>query len=275
MSDREVADFAAYHQAALIRDEVKHGLILNALARPPVDRPGDLLCWTLGEPGRCAIKMSPFAIVLGSLDRVQCHRCAELTAEIDYPGVVGPDDTAVWFVERATELGLVFGEPIPQQIHSLSEAPHYPNAPGSVRRTTVDDLPLLANWVAAFFREAVPHDPPPDVPAIAWLAGGGDFQLWIDDGHPVSMAGIVRRLANSAAITGVYTPPEWRGRGYAGSVTAATVERIHAEGRTTACLYTDLRNPFSNRCYHKIGFRPVCRSMHFARREPDQRRAPA
>jgi hypothetical protein len=40
------------------------------------------------------------------------------------------------------------------------------------------------------------------------------------------------------------TPPELRGRGYAGSVTAALVERIYAEGKSFACLYTDLRNPF-------------------------------
>jgi len=44
------------------------------------------------------------------------------------------------------------------------------------------------------------------------------------------------------------------------------VARIYAEGRTIACLYTDLRNPFSNRCYAKIGFRPVCTSLHFHRR---------
>jgi predicted GNAT family acetyltransferase len=43
-------------------------------------------------------------------------------------------------------------------------------------------------------------------------------------------------------------------------VTAATVDSIFAEGRTMACLYSDLRNPASNRCYAKIGFKPVCRS---------------
>jgi predicted GNAT family acetyltransferase len=80
------------------------------------------------------------------------------------------------------------------------------------------------------------------------------------------MAGIVRRLRTCAAIAGVYTPPALRGRGYAGSVIAAVVERIYAEGRTTACLYTDLSNLFSNRCYAKIGFKPVCSSFHFHRR---------
>jgi len=41
------------------------------------------------------------------------------------------------------------------------------------------------------------------------------------------------------------------------------VERIYGEGRNMACLYADLRNPASNRCYTKIGFTPVCGSLHF------------
>jgi predicted GNAT family acetyltransferase len=40
---------------------------------------------------------------------------------------------------------------------------------------------------------------------------------------------------------------------------------IFSEGRKTACLYTDLRNPASNRCYAKLGFRPVCESWHMVR----------
>ena len=89
--------------------------------------------------------------------------------------------------------------------------------------------------------------------------------LWVVDGEPVSTAGIVRRTRAAAAISRVYTPPSCRGRGYAGSVTAAVVERIFAEGRSAACLYTDLRNPSSNRCYAWVGFKPVCSSWHFAR----------
>ena len=72
-------------------------------------------------------------------------------------------------------------------------------------------------------------------------------------------------LAPPAAISAVYTPPAQRGRGYAGSVTAAVAERIFAEGKAAACLYTDLRNPASNRCYAKIGFKPVCDAWHYAR----------
>ena len=71
--------------------------------------------------------------------------------------------------------------------------------------------------------------------------------------------------APPAAISAVYTPPAQRGRGYAGSVTAAVAERIFGEGKTAASLQTHLRNPASNRCYAKIGFKPVCDAWHYAR----------
>jgi predicted GNAT family acetyltransferase len=97
------------------------------------------------------------------------------------------------------------------------------------------------------------------------MAGESRHFFWTVEDEPVSMAGIVRRTRHAAAIASVYTPPELRGRGYAGSVTAAVVERVFAEGKSIGCLYTDLRNPFSNRCYAKIGFKPVCCSWHYPR----------
>ena len=41
------AQFRAYHGAALEHDEVRHGLILNALAQVENAKPIDLSCWTL------------------------------------------------------------------------------------------------------------------------------------------------------------------------------------------------------------------------------------
>jgi predicted GNAT family acetyltransferase len=123
----------------------------------------------------------------------------------------------------------------------------------------------LAEWVAAFTHEATPHDPVPSRERLETLAREGSHVLWIIDGQPVSMAAIVRRTRNAAAIAAVYTPPVLRGNGYAGSVTAAVVDLAFAEGKTVACLYTDLRNPYSNRCYAKIGFMPVCDSCHIPR----------
>jgi len=223
------------------------------------------MTWSLGRPGQCATMTPGRPILLADINEAQCRALADETRELDYPGVVGPDRTAAWFAGRAIELGLTFLEPIPQQIHALRGKPNYPGAPGHARKVGPPDAELFAHWTIAFLREAVPHDPLPSRERLEQAAGEGRYQFWIVDGEPVSMAGIVRRTRHAAAIAGVYTPPALRGRGYAGSVTAAVVEQVFAEGKTAACLYTDLRNPSSNRCYAKIGFEPACLSWHYPR----------
>jgi hypothetical protein len=91
---------------------------------------------------------------------------------------------------------------------------------------TAEDASLFADWMAAFAAEAVPHDPPPVRERLERTAGEGRHLFWIVNGEPVSVAGIGRRTRNAVAISGVYTPAPLRGRGYAGSVTAAVVERV-------------------------------------------------
>jgi RimJ/RimL family protein N-acetyltransferase len=259
----ETRDFVEHHRLSLERDEVRHNLILSILDRLALDPPPNLRGWSLGSSGACAVQSPGYPIVLGELTQAQCRALAEETRDFDYPGVVGPEQTAPWFAERAIELGLTFLGPTPQQIHVLREKPNFPGAPGHARVISPADVQLFADWTTSFMREAVPHDPPPSRERFAQVAAEGRHYLWIVDGEPAAMAGIVRRTRHAAAIAGVYTPFSLRGRGYAGSVTAAVVERIFAEGKTAACLYTDLRNPASNRCYTKIGFEPACRSWHY------------
>jgi RimJ/RimL family protein N-acetyltransferase len=259
------SEFAAYHLPALERDEAKHNLIAAALSRLAGENPPEMLWWSLGEPGQCAIKAPGYPILLGDVNAAQCHAFAETTWSLDYPAVVGADETARWFVERATDLGIVFLEPIPQQILLLRDKPVYPGVSGRARAVGAADTPLFSEWMAAFVREAIPHDPIPSPEQLAQSATSGRFQFWIVDGEPVSMAGIMRRTRRAGAIAGVYTPPKLRGRGYAGSVTAAVVDAIFAEGRSMACLYVDLRNPYSSRCYAKIGFTARCRSWYYPR----------
>ena len=208
--------------------------------------------------------------MLGALDRNECQQLARETKDLAYPGVVGSGDTAGWFVEEARSLGIAFNEGEPLRIHALANSPRYPGAEGSPRTVTteVKDATLLFEWMAQFHREAVPHDPPPQREFISRkAAASGRYLFWIAGGQPVSVAAMVRGLRTVAGIGSVFTPVEKRGRGYAGSVTAALCERIFAEGMSAACLYTDLRNPYSNRCYAKVGFKPYCDSWDYLRLE--------
>jgi RimJ/RimL family protein N-acetyltransferase len=262
----QVREFADLHGPALERDEVKYNLLLGLLGQLAAAEPTDVRLWTLGEPGACALQTSPrHAIILGDLTVAQCRAFADATLDLDYPGVVGNDPSAPAFVERAVERGVRFNEPVPQQIHELRGKPIYPDIAGSARQVGPADVELFGEWLAAFFKEAALHTVPPSREAIEATAAAGLYRFWTVDGAPVSMAGIVRRTRHAAAIAGVYTPPDLRRRGYGGAATAAVADAVFAEGRTAACLFTDLRNPASNRCYAKIGFAPVCRAWHYPR----------
>ena len=261
----QLSDFLAYHVPGLETNEVRHNVVLGILAGVGDKPPQDLHVWTLGSSGQCAVQTRGRPIVLGELEEAQCRRLAEEVKQLAFPGVVGPDQTAIWFAERATALGLEFHDPIPQQIYALTAKPNHPAVPGHARPVGAEDAALFADWLLAFMVEATPHDPLPARERLERLAEEGRHHFWVVGGRPVSMAGIVRRTRNAAAIAAVYTPPSLRGRGYAGSVTAAVAERVFAEGKSSACLYVDLRNPSSRRCYAKIGFKPVCSAWHFPR----------
>jgi len=252
--------FIARHRAGLAENEPRHLVMLGLLdiaQQPGADRTKPLRTWSLGDGAACAV-LGPGRFLLGDLTEAQCAALAEAAKDETYPAVVGPDETARWFVASAERGGRKFEYTMPQRIMALAGPPRFPDAPGAARPATADDAGLLAEWLDAFVAEAVPHDPPiPDARKAAIAASGNAF-LWEVDGRPVSTAAIVRETGNTAGISLVYTPPAERGRGYAGSVTAATVEAAYARGKTAAALFTDLRNPVSNRCYEKIGFEAVC-----------------
>jgi predicted GNAT family acetyltransferase len=263
----ELAEFTGYHAAALEADEARHNLILGIFARARM-KPEGVRFWNLGAPGACAIKAPGYPVVLGDLSKLQSFSCAGHTQELVYPAVVGSGETALWFIERAQELGISFIEKIPQQIQALTADPATPGVPGFARQAALDDFEVFCRWTEGFIAEAIPHDPVPSAGAMRETLAQGRHWFWIVDGWPVAMAAIARRTRNAAAVNSVYTSPDYRNKGFAGAVTGAVARVIFSEGRRTVCLYTDLRNPASNRCYAKLGFRPVCESWHMVRAAP-------
>lgn len=258
--------FVATHRAALMCNEARHNLLLSLIDFALGDAATPVALWTLGGPGACALRAGAHNMVLADLDLDQCAALAAETIGLDPPGVLGPDLTAQWYATAARQHGLDFAEPVPQRIHSLDREPAYPGAPGRVRRLEAGDVALLHGWLCGFSADVLPDDPQPDeAEAQRWVASGRCF-CWEVRGEPVSMAALVRRTQNAGTISLVYTPPDLRGRGFGGSVTAAVAEHIFSQGKRLTCLYTDRRNPFSNRCYEKIGFRPVCDSLFYPRR---------
>jgi FR47-like protein len=259
------SEFYSMHAPALSRSEIRHNIMLALLGRMVTEPTTEAMTWTLGGAGECAMMMLGKPLLLGEVSDIQCQKLAELTQSLNYGSVVGPDQTSLWFAQHAKTLGIQFHDPIPQRIYSIRTPPVYPNVPGTARPATRDDLDLMCSWIGEFVQVAT-NDAVPNREQVAQIIASNRHMLWVVDDLPVSMAAVNRRINNTAAVGSVYTPLEHRQKGYAGAVTAAVVERIYSEGKTSACLYTDLRNPYSNRCYMKIGFKAECNSMQIIRR---------
>ena len=173
-------------------------------------------------------------------------------------GVMGRTPVSLALAEAfASVAGIPFSEGKRLRLYRLDEVMPPPSTPGTFRQATEADLDLVAEWCAAFDREAVPNDPPRDQRALVeQKIAAGEIFLW-EDGNPVSMAARARPTRTSTTVNLVYTPPELRGRGYASACVAALSQYLLDNGRLCV-LFTDLANPTSNKIYQHIGYRPVC-----------------
>ena len=139
--------------------------------------------------------------------------------------------------------------------------PPDPGAPGRARVATAADSGLLLDWLEAFGREADGGGGPDLQRTVADRLSYGGLTLWETGGGPVSMAGVTRAVAGQARVGPVYTPPERRGQGFGGAVTAAVSQAAKDAGVGEVLLYTDLANPTSNALYQRLGYEPVSDSV--------------
>ncbi|WP_200797462.1 GNAT family N-acetyltransferase [Streptoalloteichus hindustanus] len=176
------------------------------------------------------------------------HRFGEVHGEA---GLVGA------FAAGQSEIAGAPREIRRERLYRLGElTPPTPGPPGAARRAGPADRSLLVPWYEAFAREIGDPDSVPAV-AVDYRVSYGGLLLWEADGVVRSMAAVSRPVAGTSRIGPVYTPPEFRGRGYAGAVTAAASVATREAGARDVLLFADQANPTSNRLYQRLGFRPV------------------
>jgi RimJ/RimL family protein N-acetyltransferase len=269
VSETQRHAFVALHKPAFEADEIRHSLLLSIVDRWRNDEggPSGIRAWTFGKAGECAMQTPGYPIVLGNLSAEQCRTFAEAMNGDDFPGVVGPGESALRFAETAEQLGASFAEKKYQLILLLTEAPQVPGVPGAPRRLSSADFALFRAWVASFIQEAIPSDPIPDDESLRASIASRRHWFWTYEGKPVAMASLTRRTRNAAFINSVFTPHAYRNQGFGAAITAFVARQIFQEGRAAASLYVDADNRASMRCYAKLGFKPLCDSWLIVRRK--------
>lgn len=178
------------------------------------------------------------------------------------PGVGGVRASAEAFATEWTASGSAVRTVMELGVYDLPRRPTLPFAvPGRYRRATPSDVDLTDGW-ARDFHEAVATTGSPA--STVRHIEAGRLGLWEDaSGEPVSMAYASAPAGGVTRVSGVWTPPEQRGHGYASAVVAALSDE-RMEDSEVCMLYTDLANPTSNGIYQALGYRRIGDSVTLA-----------
>ena len=181
------------------------------------------------------------------------------TKGVAIPGVNSSAEVARKFALKWSELtGYSSRIQMSQRIYQLRRVIEEVRAEGRLREPNPSDDALMRKWRAAFSVDAEGMDAEEAEKSAALpLPQSRHIVLWEVDGISVSMAGFAGPTPNGIRVAWVYTPPENRGKGFAGACVAALSQKLLDDGRKFCFLYTDLANPTSNHVYQKIGYESV------------------
>jgi uncharacterized protein len=270
----DAQDFASQARPFLMQNEAAYNLLLGLISQLETgDYPAEAPYMALMMDGErihgVALRTPPRGVILTQMD--DAHPLDLLTADLyktfgNLPSVNGPKDTAQAFAARWQDVSGQIPQPgigMKQRIYRLQTVKPPAGVPGAMRRATEDDFETLVTfWLG--FTEITPEgqvepetaeksmrrflDSDPDVRGV---------YVWEHDGAVVSMTVYSGRTPNGMRVSGVYTPPELRGQGYASGLVAGVSQALLDSGLRFCFLYTDLSNPTSNSIYQKIGYEPV------------------
>jgi predicted GNAT family acetyltransferase len=264
----DAGQFLERVQPFLMRSEAEHCLILGLLdslrageqwgTEPPLMAVSE----DNGEVAAVVLMTPPHNLILSWIadDSTIDAIADELRAKsVAIPGVNGSADIARKFALRWSQLsGCTFRVQMAQRIYQLSRVTKQARAAGRIREPNQSDEALMRKWRAAFSVDAEGMDvDEAEKNAALPLRKSRHLVLWEVEGTPVSMAGYSGSTPNGIRIAWVYTPPENRGKGFAGACVAALSQKLLDDGRKFCFLYTDLANRTSNHIYQTIGYEPV------------------
>lgn len=255
---REASSFLDRAEAWLCSNEAEHNILLSVAyllaANSGHFRPPFYFATVEDERGvrGCAICPPPDGLYLTPMPRAAVASIVEQLADShgEIPEVIGPEDVATEFARC--------WQPQSWTLHSrmwrytLRRAlPARKPAPGALRHAVPAESELLDRWASVYAQEVGTKV---DVRAFfRRMVEGRSLYVWDDDGPrcAVTVSGLTK---NGARISSVYTPADFRRRGYAENAVAAVCRLILDGGRRFCVITADVDDPGPNIIYRRLGF---------------------
>jgi predicted GNAT family acetyltransferase len=250
----------------LLQAEAENNLLLSIIeqlkANPPTyDQPYLATVEENGHLAGCAFRTPPHKLGLTRMPHGAVPMLINDVAQMydELPAVLGPEPCVRMFADGWGAIrGALVRTGMRHRIYELDEVQFPEQMPtGEMRLAARRDLDLVVTWLHEFGREAKVGT----VNTAAFVEGhinNKTLFLWEDEGEPRTSAVYAGKTPHGVRIGFVYTPPQFRRRGYASACVATASKRALDNGVEFCCLYTDLNNPTSNDIYQRIGYVPVC-----------------
>jgi predicted GNAT family acetyltransferase len=253
--------------AFLSQHEAEHNLLLgiiHTLLHDPDRYPHAPYLATVeveGDLVAVALQTPPYNLVLSKVkDLAAITLIAKdlASSQASLPGVGGLVAEAERFAQTWQELtSQTYKLPMQMRIHQLTAVQPVAIAQGYLRLAAESDRPLMVEWYQAFADEAIASFGVDTEHLVDIALRQQSFYLW-QDSVPVSFSCKTQYSPSAARIGPVYTPPEYRRKGYATACVATLSQQLLDEGCHGCFIFTDLANPTSNHIYQEIGYRPIC-----------------
>jgi uncharacterized protein len=248
----------------LLRDELKNSTVLSVLNLliqdgHPFDMPFYLATVETGEDiVGCAVRAPPDPLILSEMPlEAMPLLAADIATVYESISTVTGKNREVESFARQWERQC--GRSCIDKVHwrwYVVERVAMPKSPvsGKLRLARDSDLDLARDWARRFAHEI---NTPVDVVAFYQRRLETDsLYLW-EDKVPRAIVAVSGVTPNSIRLSGVFTSPDCRRKGYA-SAAVATVSRLMLDSGHRYCvLFTETSDPSANRLYRNIGYRPI------------------
>ncbi|MGI8501964.1 MAG: GNAT family N-acetyltransferase [Hassallia sp.] len=249
----------------LLSQEALHFLLLgisNVLIYNP-ERYGEKLYLatveTDGNIVAVAMRTPPHRLLLSKIQDFAAVKAIAQDLHLiqSLPGVTAPMNEAKAFAETWRSLTGQSYQLIKRlRTFQLEKVQPISSAHGNLRIATETDRELLLRWYEAFSLETSGGIESYPKRWLEHTLQQRTAYIW-EDKIPVSIACGGGITPNGASINMVYTPPEYRKKGYASACVAALSQTLLNQGYKYCFLFTDLANPTSNHIYQNIGYQPL------------------
>ena len=130
------------------------------------------------------------------------------------------------------------------------------------RRIEPRDVDLVTRWTVAYDIEALGAEQDQQLEeasrnSVERSLKEGSTWVLTSQGEPVACSSFNTAIKEAVQVGGVWTPPEFRRRGYGRAVVAASLLDARAKGVEKAILFTGESNLAAQRAYTALGFRHV------------------